>query len=239
MSDKAKLREKIWTNLEARGYARFPGARGRIPNFDGAVDAARRLDEVPVWREAGVVKCNPDYAQVHVRARAFHEGKVLYMARPRLRQEACFLELDPARIDENPWKAVTIKGSARLGRPVRPEEIPEIDLIVCGSVAVSRDGARVGKGGGYSDLEYALGRELGIIQDGTPALTTVHPIQVVDEEIEPEPHDFPLDWIVTPEEAIRTRTELPRPRGIDWEQVDDAMLEEIPVLARLAGPGRQ
>jgi 5-formyltetrahydrofolate cyclo-ligase len=31
-----------------------------------------------------------------------------------------------------------------------------VDLVVCGSVAVNRDGARVGKGGGFSDPELAL-----------------------------------------------------------------------------------
>jgi len=44
------------------------------------------------------------------------------------------------------------KGAFRFGFPVHPKEIPQIDLIVAGSVAVNRRGSRIGKGGGYSDL---------------------------------------------------------------------------------------
>ena len=55
-------------------------------------------------------------------------------------------------------EAATIGGAARLGEAVGPEALGRIDLVVAGSVAVNRRGARVGKGGGYSDLEFALAR---------------------------------------------------------------------------------
>lgn len=42
-----------------------------------------------------------------------------------------------------------------------------VDLIVCGTVAVNRRGVRVGKGGGYSDLEFALLVEAGLMIDET------------------------------------------------------------------------
>ena len=41
--------------------------------------------------------------------------------------------------------------------------MPTLDLVVCGSVAVNADGARVGKGAGYSDLELALLTEAGLV----------------------------------------------------------------------------
>ena len=48
--------------------------------------------------------------------------------------------------------------------------------LVCGSsVAVNRQGARVGKGGGFSDLEFALLVEAGLIGTNTIVATTVHP----------------------------------------------------------------
>ena len=37
--------------------------------------------------------------------------------------------------------------------------MPRLDTIVCGSVTVTRDGRRCGKGEGYSDLEIM--RDLG------------------------------------------------------------------------------
>ncbi len=44
------------------------------------------------------------------------------------------------------------------------KEMPPVDLIVAGSVAVNKKGSRIGKGGGYSDLEYAIGREFGFVK---------------------------------------------------------------------------
>ena len=110
--------------------------------------------------------------------------------------------------------------------------MPAIDLVLCGSVAVSRDGARVGKGGGYSDLEYALARELGVIADTTPVVTLVHPVQIVEPGAIPMTrHDVPVDWIVTPEEAIPTRTRHPRPARVHDEDLPADKRAAIPLLA--------
>ena len=40
-----------------------------------------------------------------------------------------------------------------------------MDLVVCGSVAVNRSGVRLGKGGGYADLELALLVEPGLVSN--------------------------------------------------------------------------
>src|SRR5919109_3147108 len=58
------VRERIWRAFEDEGVARFPGARGRIPNFRGAEAAAACLAEQPEWRAAAVVKSNPDAPQL-------------------------------------------------------------------------------------------------------------------------------------------------------------------------------
>jgi hypothetical protein len=49
---KQRVRERIWRTLEIAGAARFPGARGRIPNFRGAEAAAERLAQLPEWAAA-------------------------------------------------------------------------------------------------------------------------------------------------------------------------------------------
>jgi 5-formyltetrahydrofolate cyclo-ligase len=108
-----------------------------------------------------------------------------------------------------------------------------VDLILCGSVAVRRDGARIGKGGGYSDLEYAIAIELGIVTSSTPILTSIHPLQIVDEKIALEPHDIPVDFIVTPDEIIKCKTRLPRPAGIYWEYLNEEKIADIPLLKKM------
>ena len=231
--EKQALRERIWDELEESGEARFPyPPHGRIPNFNGAAEAAERLTANETWREADVIKSNPDSPQLPVRRAALREGKTIYMAVPRLRAEECFLRLDPDEIEDIDH-ATTVGGSSEAGAPVGPDGMEPIDLIVSGSVAVDDGGARVGKGEGYSDLEFALLREFGLADDDTTTVTTVHPMQVVDDRIGTDDHDVPMDLVVTPERTIRAGAG-PKPAGIDWDALGAERLAEIPVLGRIA-----
>jgi len=228
-SEKQEIRERIWTLLERRRVARFPGARGRIPNFVGAEACANELGEIEAWRKARAVKANPDSPQAAIRRHALEQGKTVYMAVPRLREEKCFLELDPRHIPST-FRAASIRGASEYGRPVGLEDMRKIDLIVCGSVVVNRRGQRLGKGGGYSDLEYALAREAGLICDASPILTTVHPLQIVEEELPWPPNDIPVDYIIIRDEVIHTAPSQPRPSGILWEFLDEEKIASIPLL---------
>jgi len=230
---KQDIRDQVWHALEQSRARRFPGARGRIPNFVGAERAADRLRELDVWKRAKVLKCNPDSPQRPVRLRALKEGKLVYMAVPRLRELECFIELDPSRLGKNITKASSIEGAFRFGRPVRPDRMKRIDLIVCGTVAVNPEGARIGKGGGYSDLEYGLAREAGLVQRKTPIVTTVHDLQVLDEELPVLAHDIPVDYVITPTKVIETHTKLPRPEGVYWEYLTNGQIDAIPYLKQI------
>jgi len=230
--EKGRIRERIWELLEDQGIARFPRpVYGRIPNFLGAEEAARKLTALLEFQRAMVVKVNPDSPQNPVREAVLSSGKVLIMPTPRLREG--FLVLDPKMIYKQAMKgASTIRGAFKYGKPVGIGGIPKIDLIVAGSVAVSPDGARMGKGGGYSEIEYGILRELNLIGEETPIVTTVHDVQVVDE-VPMEEHDFSVDVIVTPTRTIRVKERRNRPKGIIWEKVTPEMLERMPVLMEL------
>lgn len=235
---KLALRKETWTAIRDAGAARFPGVRGRIPNFVGAEAAAERLTRTKEWKEARVIKCNPDSPQRPVRRAALEAGKKLYMPVPRLADQKPFYEIDPAELDPGQlWKASSIKGGAELGRPVAVAEMDAIDLIVTGCVAVSRKGGRLGKGGGYSDLEYAMLRELDLASEDTPIATTVHQVQVVHARSLPmTEHDISLDLIVTPEATIRCRQRPPRPAGVLWDHLEEEKRESIPVLRERERP---
>jgi 5-formyltetrahydrofolate cyclo-ligase len=224
LDDKQDVRERIWRLLQEEGAARFPGARGRIPNFRGAEAAAARLAEQPEWRTACIVKANPDAPQLPVRRRARNDGKWLYMAVPRLAEPNPFVQVqgDP-----------TIKRALAEGVPVGVEDLGHVDLVVCGTVAVNRDGVRVGKGGGYSDLELGLLVEAGLVDDATTIATTVHPLQLLDEELPETAHDFRVDLVVTPDEVVRTPARRRSP-GVIWEDLDAEKIAAIPVLAAAA-----
>ena len=235
MKTKDALREEIWELLQRRKVARFPGATGRIPNFIGAEACARLLADMPFWKRAKVLKSNPDSPQRAIRQKALQEGKIIYMAVPRLRSEKSFIELDPNKLNCSPYMASSIKGAAKFGRPVGLDEVQKIDLIVCGSVAVNRKGARVGKGGGYSDLEFALLTEEKKIGAKIPVVTSVHPLQIVAGAIPMIEHDIPLTAIITPEEVISIESSLTRPKGIYWNMLPEEKLNEIPVLKAKQG----
>lgn len=221
--------------MTERRVGRFPlPLHDRIPNFAGAEEAARRLTELPEWRRARRIKCNPDAPQRAVRLAALRQGKTVVMAVPRLRAARCFLRLDPRSLQGKLAQAATIKGASALGVPISPAQIGRIDLIVAGSVAVDETGARLGKGGGYSDLEFALARSVGVVDDDTPVVTTVHELQVLTEAIPMTAHDVPLDIVVTPERVIRVRRRHRKPTTIIWKELSEAQLAEMPALARLA-----
>jgi 5-formyltetrahydrofolate cyclo-ligase len=234
---KHQIREFVWEALEKAHVRRFPVTRGRIPNFVGAERAAARLSELDVWKQAKVLKCNPDSPQRPVRLQAMKEGKIDYMAVPRLRDSKCFIELDPSKLGKQIVQASSIEVAFRFGRSVGPENMKKIDLIVCGTVAVNSQGARIGKGGGYSDLEYGLVREAKLVGARTPIVTTVHDLQVLDEEFPLLPHDIPVDFIVTPTTVLDTKTRLPKPKGIYWEYLSNEQIDAIPYLRVIKSAG--
>lgn len=231
---KQEIRDRVWAAMERARVSRFPGARGRIPNFVGAEAAADRLAGLEEWAEARTIKANPDAPQLPVRARALAEGKTVFMAVPRLTDRSPFIRLDPRHLPTTPRRAASIRGASKAGQPVAVSRVPHIDLVVCGSVAVDSRGARVGKGGGFSDIEFALLVEAGRIDDRTVIATTVHPFQVLDERLPETGHDFRVDLIVTPEEVIRPGGRYRRrPVGIVWADLDEEKIAEVPALIAL------
>ena len=94
-----------------------------------------------------------------------------------------------------------------LGRPpAQPdgeargaESLKEADLIIIPALAASADGTRLGQGGGWYD------RALMHRSPDTPVVAAIFDDEVVEAGIIPaEPHDVPVDAIVTPTRTITT-----------------------------------
>ena len=235
---KRVLRHEVWDALQASGAARFPGARHRIPNFTGAEAAAELLRSTEPWRRARTVKANPDSPQWPVRRSALEDGLLLAMAVPRLAEPEPFFLLDPAELGGGYRAASSIKGATAHARKVAVADLRPFDLIVTGCVAVDRTGARLGKGGGFADLEFGLLTEAGLVGPETVVVTTVHPSQVVEPgRIPMAGHDMPLDLVVTPDEVIECARRADRPRGIAWNTLTREKIDAIPLLGRLHATG--
>ncbi|MBK3559788.1 5-formyltetrahydrofolate cyclo-ligase [Streptomyces sp. MBT56] len=226
---KQELREKVWRRLIDGGGAPAD-SYGKIPGFYGSEATAAQLAGREFWRQATTVKANPDWAQLPVRVRALEDGKRLYMAVPRMASLQPFYLLDPESLELPAAQAADKAGAAQVARCVGVDDMEPIDVVVCGSVAVNRSGARIGKGAGYSDLEVALLIEAGLVTDATVIVATVHSLQVVDDDIPETEHDFSVDYIVTPDEVIPCDNRR-RPSGLVWNDLTAEKIAAIPVLA--------
>ena len=227
---KAEARRAVWDALVEARVARFPfPTHGRIPNFEGAREAAEHLLAHPLFHKVRCVKVNPDSPQKPIREALLRRGVMLLVPTPRL--QGGFRTFDPAEIPADKIsEAASLGASARWGQEVPLEALPPVDLIVTGSVVVTRDGHRCGKGHGYGDLEYAILRELG--QPPIPVVTTVHAIQVV-EVFPADPHDLPVAVIATPDACFEVPLPPEAPSGIDWDLLPPDAMEAMPILKSL------
>lgn len=89
----------------------------------------------------------------------------------------------------------------------------------------------MGKGEGYADREYAILREIG--NPAVPVVTTIHSVQLVDDDIPRDSFDLAVDYIVTEEGVLETNTPYEKPAGIQWEHVTDEEKELMPILREL------
>lgn len=231
---KAALRDEVWRAMSVKGIARFPAPTNRIPNFVGAEAAANRLADETEWQRAQTIKSNPDSPQLPVRVRALRDGKLLYMAVPRLAAVDPFFVLDPEHLADPPHRAASIKAAGRSARTVGLDAMEPVDLVVTGCVAVGEDGARLGKGGGFSDLEFALAAAAGLVGTRTVVATTVHDVQVRPAgEIPTTEHDIRVDLVVTPNEVVRTARARRRVPTLDWNELSGEKIAAIPLLMQL------
>jgi 5-formyltetrahydrofolate cyclo-ligase len=232
-TDQAKqaIRERVWALLEQASVAE-PGVRGYIPAFTGATEAAARLAALPAWQQARVLKVVPDRAQLPVRVLALEQGKLVYMAAPRLAASEPFYVLDPSTLSVPPAEAARPEVTTQIAPLTGIDGMRPPDLVVVGSVAVNEHGARLGKGAGYSDIELALLTEAGLVNSATIIATTVHELQVLNEAIPEAAHDFRVDVIATPERVIWC-DQPRRPGGIDWRALRPEQIAAIPALGRM------
>ena len=238
MDAKCALRKQIWEEMEKKNLVPYPlPLTGRIPNFYGSKDAAYKLCSTKEFRCAKTIKIHPSLNAQHLRYLALKFGKIV-LTPPLPGHDFLYYLLDPDVISTESYKfAASKKGFNKLGRPCKLSEIPRIDLVVVASVVCTRQGARVGKGKGYGEVEYGILREMGLVNEKTPIATIVHDVQIVEENALPSTslscHDLPVDIICTPRCVVRTQTRIPKPQGIYWDLISDVMMDDIGALKEL------
>lgn len=231
MQTKEEIRQYIWEKLKEKKLGRFPfPLKNRIPNFKGAEKAAAFVFQMDVYKNAKVIKVNPDSPQLSIRAQIIKDGKILLVPTPRLK--AGFIMVKPEWVPKGEErKAASLSHIKSYGKEIKLTEIPKIDLFFAGSVALHQDGRRVGKGEGYADREYAIIRELG--NPDIPVIGTIHSEQLTAADVPRDPYDLTVDYIATESGLITTNSPYPKPSGIQWELVSDEQMKEMPLLREI------
>ena len=215
-------------DLRGRGALSISAARPH-PKLRGRRGGGRTTPGHRAVEERHSHQGQSGFTTTPLRAAALRRGITVLVPTPRLR--GGFKKLDPRRIPPDKIEeAASLSRGDRWSEEVALADLPRLDAIVCGSVAVTRAGRRCGKGEGYSDLEFAILRELG--HPPVPVATTVHDLQVV-ASLPRDRTDQPLSVIATPMRAICIKRPNAAPTGIDWTRLSAEQLEEMPILAEV------
>ncbi|KAA0192952.1 hypothetical protein HAZT_HAZT009929 [Hyalella azteca] len=236
---KLDIRQKVWKHFQENDLANFPlSVFRRIPNFKGADEAGAKLAELDCFKTAKSVKVNLDKPQGEVRFLTLQSGKVLLVPTPGLRT-GLFNRMDSRSAGDDTTENLRLlaqnDGMKRFSTSLDLDADAKVDLVVVGSVAVSKSGQRIGKGEGFVDLEYGMMRHMKCINENTLIVTTVHDCQVFDRLPDRlfSVHDVPVDLIVTPTQVLPVNKHAPRPAGILWNLIDADKFYRVAILRTL------
>ena len=233
----ARLRHVVWRRLAevARPDSRFGlDFTSFIPDFDGSDLCAESVAGLPEYQSAATVAVMPDNNLESLRSRVLADGKRLLTCTYALARGFVLLDgRELAAADRA--LAATLDGMERFATPLAYAQLcalGQLDLVVTGAAAVTREGVHFGKGHGYFDIEWGLLREVGLVAQRTPVVASVHGCQVVEESVPHAVSDATVDVIVTPTQVARCRP-LPKPAGLFWERLPRDFAESRPYFAEL------
>jgi 5-formyltetrahydrofolate cyclo-ligase len=233
----ARLRRVVWGKLAkvAKPDSRFHfDFSAFIPDFEGSPQCADAIRRSPEYRKACTIVVMPDNNLEGFRRQALADGKKLLVFTYGMFRG--ILTLDGERIrSEDLNLAGTLDGMERFGGQLSFSQLRSVgplDLLVTGAAAVSREGVHFGKGHGYLDLEWGLLSEMGLVNQETPVIASVHECQVVNEPVPYAEHDVTVNVIVTPSEVVRCMPR-PKPAGLVWDRMPREFAATRPYINEL------
>ncbi len=236
--DRESVRISVWRRLRE---VAVPDSRFHldfsmyIPDYGGSDRIPETLRTLPFYAGRGVVFVTPDNNLHALRSTLLRESRPMLMTTYGIFRG--FLFFPAGCVPEGSEEyAASLDGAERFGRSYDVEAVRALgplDFLVTGASAVNRDGIRFGKGHGYFDLEWAMLRDLGMVDEETPVVACVHDVQFVDEELPANPTDTLVDWIITPTRTMKMLRAQRKPQGIRWEALDPGLLAAIPPLQEL------
>jgi len=235
---KASLRHQVWARLrqvakpDSRFHWRFEEF---VPDFEGSEQCAQAIREMTRYQDSKAIFVAPDNSLARVRQYAIEDQKWLLVATFGIARGFYLLEPGAVSANSAPF-AATLDGMELFGRLISLPEIKAlgtVDLLITGISLVTEKGVRWGKGHGYFDLEWAMFREVGVVEEDTPVIAVGHDCQVVATDLEPSAVDTIADFIVTPSRVIEVQKVFPKPKGILWQYISPELRQQVPPLQSL------
>jgi 5-formyltetrahydrofolate cyclo-ligase len=191
--NKNQVRYHIWDLMLKKKIAIFPlPPHRRIPNFKDAEAAAIKIKRLPQYKSARSIFTGPDSVLRPLRDQILRDKKILAYATPHMK-EMKMIRPQNRKVD------TSIRGLIQKGERLTEK----VNIAVIGSVAVDFKGNRLGKGSGYGDQEIEYLKSNDLIADDFKVGTLIHTIQLIpDLSMFKEPHDIPVDFILTEKELI-------------------------------------
>ncbi|KAI3389230.1 hypothetical protein SNEBB_007779 [Seison nebaliae] len=198
-----------------------------------------KLREFSLFQNAVNIKCDPDIAFCDTRQLILMQGKKLFVPLSKKKKGLLYqLEIaEGAGRTRGYLKYLSsLSGMNTLSKYVPDEKIPKLDMVIVGSIGVDEQGNQIGKGGGFSDLEYCILREYNIIDERTCIVGMVNENQIYEGYISHHlitPHDILLDYIITPQRIIKTKPIRPKPSKIIWNEISRQQIGRMFLLSKL------
>ncbi|XP_037930504.1 methenyltetrahydrofolate synthase domain-containing protein-like, partial [Teleopsis dalmanni] len=177
---KRSLRVQTWKKFsENKCGVRYSAIFNSIPNFLQSDKAATLLTETDDFKNAQNIQVNMDRSLHAVKLQVLLADKNLYLPATRA-SNAIVLKVDVPEnaTEEQKKKCLRVQDVQQHRTEIHLDDKVKLDMVVIGSVVVSRDGYRIGRGNGFADLVVGVLIESGAITPETIIVTLVHDIQV-------------------------------------------------------------
>ena len=222
MASKSVLREKLAV-----------GVADRLPERSEWGRIAERLRRTEAYRRTHWVFVGPADILSQIRINVLMDGKELIMPSPALKEG--FFLCRPSGIPFAKRSfAVSFKGLAKFGDRLGLDDFSGLDigLFVADALAWDRLGNRLGDGGGFFDLSWALLKTLGAVSDRAAVLGVGGRAQCVDL-LPVDPWDVKMDGMIT-EDGIDVFTNDQIEGALFWEQLPAKRIRKMSLLWKLS-----
>uniref|UniRef100_A0A0K2TKQ4 Uncharacterized protein n=1 Tax=Lepeophtheirus salmonis TaxID=72036 RepID=A0A0K2TKQ4_LEPSM len=236
-------REWIWNSLENddSSLCLFPRpVFGKVPHFLNTLDAARLLTGLREFKNANVIRVGSSMCLMSLRELVLRKKKLLYSnVRDHLNRDYLYcIKSKDLKSNKDFEIAKTKRGLFIYGKPLKiglKNSIEKINMFVVGSVAVCRNGVRLGDGKGLVDLDWGMLYDVGVVDNNTIVVTLVTDDQIVRDDLLPSwvrnERDLTVDIIVTPTKVLHVDQKLKKPCcGILPSLLTDEIKETFPSL---------